>query len=113
MTASDLLDPQALTDAACEYDDANSYQTIPERDAAYKGFLAGIRWLAARDCWTPIAEGKPKKPGSYQVTKRGKVAGRVARVTAAAHWDGSRFLNAANVLAWRPLSEPYAGGEES
>jgi hypothetical protein len=105
------IDPQALETAACEYDDANAYQTIPERDAAYRGFLAGIRWLAARDVWTPMsADSQPGRPGYYQVTKTGKAGGRVGRVCGAAWWDGRRFLSAANVLAWRPLSEPWAGG---
>lgn len=114
MTASNpTVDPQALETAACEYDDANAYQTIPERDAAYKGFLAGIRWLAAHDTWTPMAEGRPPRPGNYQVTKNGRKAGRMCRVCSAAYWTGHCFTNAASVLAWRPLSEPWTGDEES
>ena len=107
------LPPADLEAAACGYDDANAYQGIPARDAAYKGFLAGAEWAGDRpaDGWVPWATNeRPPKPGTYEVTK-GDPRRPGLRVCSAAYWDGGRFLNAANVLAWRPLPPPWAPGE--
>lgn len=103
-------DQSALIAAACEYDDANAYQSIPARDAAYKGFLAGAQWQAAQTDWTLMADRPPPaESGFYLVTKAHP--GKRSRTCAPAYWTGSRFFNAANVVAWRPLPEVWAGGE--
>ena len=109
MTAK--LTPSDLEAAACEYDDRNPHQGVPSRDAAYKGFIDGVRWAEDRAQWVPWASGqRPQKPGYYAVTKasKGRTAG--SRSTSAAWWDGSRFLNAANVLAWRAMPAPWEEG---
>lgn len=103
------LTPSDLEAAACEYDDRNPHKGVPARDAAYKGFIDGVQWAEDRAQWVPWSTGqRPPKPDYYAVTKQVRVAGQMVRKCSASWWDGRRFLNASNVLAWKPLPAPWA-----
>ena len=86
------LTPSDLEAAACEYDDRNPHQGVPARDAAYKGFIDGVRWAEDRSAWVPWASGiRPPKPGYYLVTKTARVNGRNTH-TCSTSWWGRRAV---------------------
>lgn len=77
---------------------------------AYARGLRGGRMT--NDDWTPVTEGLPEEEGYYLVTKGSAAFNRGSHFIDTDFFfnpDAGGYFESDNVLAWRPLPEPWRG----
>ena len=59
------------------------------------------------DGWIPVERGLPEEDGFYIATMDGKIVGQEEPFVGLAEFEDGNWVDGDDVIAWRPLPEPY------
>lgn len=59
------------------------------------------------DGWIPVERGLPEEDGFYIATMNGKIVGQEEPFVGLAEFEDGNWVDGDDVIAWRPLPEPY------
>ena len=99
--AEDCISRQMAIDALIEW-----YGCEPSDIGAFENIIEKLPSVQPENKWTPCRKKLPEKEGFYlvQALMNGDIF--VAR------WEGCYWGVKTPIVAWRPLPDPYRGGEE-
>ena len=59
------------------------------------------------DGWIPVERGLPEEDGFYIATMDGEIVGQEEPFVGLAEFEDGNWVDGDDVIAWRPLPEPY------
>ena len=71
------------------------------------GWVKEIIRKHMNDGWIPVERGLPEEDGFYIATMDGKIVGQEEPFVGLAEFEDGNWVDGDDVIAWRPLPEPY------